>query len=88
MITKFRHHQENMSAIDIMIKSNLTQTISNRDEIIWKELSSITVGQSIDCFLSTLYGHTKRAYKADFTVHGEKYNDGPEAEVETFISVK
>ena len=30
----------------------------------------------------------KRAYKADFTVHGEKYNDGPEAEVETFISVK
>ncbi|UXD71158.1 GyrI-like domain-containing protein [Sphingobacterium faecium] len=30
----------------------------------------------------------KRAYKSDFTVHGEKYNDGPEAEVETYISVK
>ncbi|MEQ8523898.1 GyrI-like domain-containing protein [Gracilimonas sp.] len=28
-----------------------------------------------------------RAYKADFTVHGEKYYDGENAEVETFISV-
>ena len=32
--------------------------------------------------------NSKRAYKADFTVHGEKYNDGPMAEVETYISVK
>lgn len=30
----------------------------------------------------------KRAYKADFTVHGKKYYDGDNAEVETFISVK
>lgn len=30
----------------------------------------------------------KRAYKADFTIHGKKYNDGNEAEVETFISIK
>ncbi|MEZ0006913.1 putative transcriptional regulator YdeE [Flavobacterium sp. 28YEA47A] len=30
----------------------------------------------------------KRAYKADFTVHGKKYYDGNNAEVETFISVK
>lgn len=29
-----------------------------------------------------------RAYKADFTVHGKKYYDGENAEVETFISVK
>ncbi len=29
-----------------------------------------------------------RAYKADFTVHGKKYYDGDQAEVETFISVK
>ncbi|WP_149526509.1 GyrI-like domain-containing protein [Sphingobacterium hotanense] len=28
-----------------------------------------------------------RAYKADFTVHGKKYYDGDQAEVETFISV-
>ena len=28
-----------------------------------------------------------RDYKADFTVHGEKYYDGNNAEVETFISV-
>jgi len=28
-----------------------------------------------------------RAYKADFTVHGKKYYDGDNAEVETFISV-
>ncbi|BDD09361.1 AraC family transcriptional regulator [Fulvitalea axinellae] len=29
-----------------------------------------------------------RSYKADFTVHGEKYHNGNEAEVETFISVQ
>jgi len=28
-----------------------------------------------------------RAYKADFTIHGKKYYDGVNAEVETFISV-
>lgn len=32
--------------------------------------------------------NTKRAYKADFTIHGEKYNNGENAEVETFISVR
>ena len=32
--------------------------------------------------------NTQRAYKADFTVHGEKYNNGENAEVETFISVR
>jgi len=30
----------------------------------------------------------KRAYKYDFTIHGKKYYDGDNAEVETFISVK
>ncbi len=29
-----------------------------------------------------------RAYKADFTVHGPKYFNGDQAEVETFISIK
>ncbi|WP_296313107.1 GyrI-like domain-containing protein [Winogradskyella sp. UBA3174] len=29
-----------------------------------------------------------RTYNADFTVHGKKYYDGENAEVETFISVK
>jgi len=29
----------------------------------------------------------KRAYRADFTIHGKKYHDGDNAEVETFISV-
>ncbi|MDJ1482546.1 effector binding domain-containing protein [Cytophagaceae bacterium YF14B1] len=29
-----------------------------------------------------------RAYKADFTVHGKKYNNGDQSEVETFISIK
>ena len=29
-----------------------------------------------------------RAYKADFTIHGKKYYDGDNAEVETFISVE
>lgn len=30
----------------------------------------------------------KRTYQVDFTVHGKKYYDGDQAEVETFISVK
>jgi predicted transcriptional regulator YdeE len=30
----------------------------------------------------------KRAYKADFTVHGKKYYEGDNAEVETFISIR
>lgn len=30
----------------------------------------------------------KRTYKADFTVHGKKYYDGENAEVETFIAVE
>lgn len=30
----------------------------------------------------------KRAYQADFTIHGKKYYDGDQAEVETFISIK
>jgi predicted transcriptional regulator YdeE len=30
----------------------------------------------------------KRAYKADFTIHGKKYYNGDNAEVETFISYK
>ena len=29
-----------------------------------------------------------RTYKADFTIHGKKYYDGDNAEVETFIAVK
>ena len=29
-----------------------------------------------------------RAYKADFTVHGPKYFDGDNAEVETYVSIK
>ena len=31
---------------------------------------------------------SKRAYNADFTVHGIKYNDGDHAEVETYLSVR
>lgn len=30
----------------------------------------------------------KRAYKVDFTIHGQNYYNGDKAEVETFISVK
>lgn len=32
--------------------------------------------------------NAKRTYKADFTIHGEKYFDGDQAEVETFISIQ
>ncbi len=30
----------------------------------------------------------QRSYKADFTIHGKKYYDGDNAEVETYLSVK
>ncbi|SOD18875.1 GyrI-like domain-containing protein [Pedobacter xixiisoli] len=30
----------------------------------------------------------ERSYKADFTIHGKKYYDGDNAEVETYIAVK
>jgi len=30
----------------------------------------------------------ERSYKADFTIHGKKYYDGDQAEVETYIAVK
>lgn len=29
----------------------------------------------------------KRAYRADVTVHGQKYNDGDKAEIETYIAI-
>lgn len=32
--------------------------------------------------------NSKRSYKADFTIHGKKYYDGDNAEVETFISLR
>ena len=31
--------------------------------------------------------NAQRAYKADFTIHGEKYDDSDQAEVETYISI-
>lgn len=31
--------------------------------------------------------HLKRAYRADVTVHGQKYFDGDNAEIETYISI-
>jgi hypothetical protein len=31
---------------------------------------------------------SKRAYKADFSIHGEKYYEGDNAEVVTYLSVK
>jgi len=44
----------------------LAQSISNRDEAIWKELSKISLEQATEHFLSTLKGHTQRTYKAAF----------------------
>lgn len=32
--------------------------------------------------------NTRRAYQFDFTVHGQKYYDGDQAEVDTYISIK
>lgn len=32
--------------------------------------------------------NSRRAYRADFTVHGKKYNDGDNAEVQTYLSIK
>ncbi|MBD3907246.1 effector binding domain-containing protein [Chryseobacterium sp. Ch-15] len=32
--------------------------------------------------------NSRRAYRADFTVHGKKYNHGNNAEVQTYLSIK
>jgi predicted transcriptional regulator YdeE len=55
----------------------------------------VSKGKMPEAILNTwleIWGNTdlnlKRAYKADFTIHGQKYYDGDNAEVETFISVK
>jgi predicted transcriptional regulator YdeE len=32
--------------------------------------------------------NSNRAYQSDFTIHGKKYYDGDNAEVETYISLK
>ncbi|WET67860.1 GyrI-like domain-containing protein [Sphingobacterium sp.] len=32
--------------------------------------------------------NSRRAYNADFTIHGKKYYDGDNAEVETYLSIK
>lgn len=50
-------------------------------------------GKMPEAILNTWIGiwqdtELKRAYTADFTVHGEKYFLGDQAEVETFIAVK
>jgi len=54
----------------------------------------VSKGKMPDAILKTwmeIWGdeelNSKRAYRADFTVHGEKYFLGEQAEVETFISV-
>lgn len=31
--------------------------------------------------------NSRSAYKADFTIHGQKYYDGDNAEVETYLSI-
>lgn len=53
----------------------------------------ISKGKMPEAVLKTwfeIWGDTelKRAYRTDFTVHGEKYFDGDNAEVETFISIQ
>ncbi len=53
----------------------------------------VSKGKMPEAILNTwieIWGNNKlnRAYQTDFTIHGKKYYDGDEAEVETFISVK
>lgn len=53
----------------------------------------VSKGKMPDAVLKTWFEiwadkELNRAFRKDFTVHGEKYFDGDQAEVETFISIK
>lgn len=56
----------------IVSKGKMPEAIGNTWLAIWAD-------QELD---------SRRAYTADFTVHGSKYYDGDNAEVETYLSVK
>ncbi|WP_164108283.1 MULTISPECIES: GyrI-like domain-containing protein [Sphingobacterium] len=56
----------------IVSKGKMPEAIGNTWLAIWSD-------QELD---------SRRAYTADFTVHGRKYYDGDNAEVETYLSVK
>lgn len=66
----------------IMIETTIYQKIVSKGkmpEAIGNTWLEIWADKNLDA---------KRAYKADFTVHGKKYYDGDSAEVETYLSVK
>ncbi|OIQ21654.1 MAG: AraC family transcriptional regulator [Flavobacterium sp. MedPE-SWcel] len=64
-----------------------------REITVGKHEKHVTKGkmpEAIGKFWMDLWasGDSNRAYRADVTVHGKKYNDGDAAEVETYISIK
>ena len=46
--------------------TSLSQAMALRNEAIWKELSKVSLIAAVEQFLTTLEGHTRRAYRAAF----------------------
>lgn len=55
----------------------------------------VSIGKMPEAIVNTwleIWGNkaldSRRSYQSDFTIHGDKYNDSDQAEVETFIAIK
>jgi predicted transcriptional regulator YdeE len=73
--------------------SNLPATLTVKEVTAGRCKKFISKGKMPDAIIKTWNQiwqdkELDRAYRTDFTIHGEKYYDGENAEVETYISVK
>lgn len=57
-----------MTLFEVSTRSTATfvQAIASRNELLWQELSKVSLFQAAEQFLSTLQGNTQRAYRAAF----------------------
>lgn len=72
---------------------NIPDGFVGREIFVGRNEKYISQGKMPEAILKTwteIWQDTqlKRAYRADVTVHGEKYYDGDKAEVETYISIR
>ncbi len=71
---------------------NVPDGLVGREISVGKNEKFVSKGKMPEAILKTwmeIWQDTelKRAYRADVTVHGQKYHEGDKAEVETYISV-
>ena len=71
--------------------STISEKLKEEKSEYQKFVSKGTMPEAVVTTWMEIWGNNElnlaRTYKADFTIHGKKYYDGDNAEVETFISV-